>query len=98
MSRRGEHFTHDRSRATLRETSRKHYLREHKEQEHEFNDCKLRIEKLMNDGYEFVGSQRESNHYEVYFRHPLHQKQQDVWFNFEVNYRQLSPLWQTDFE
>lgn len=94
MSKRSDHFTHDKSKSTIRETSRKQFFREHKEQVHELTECKTRIEKLMNDGYEFVGSQREANHYEVHFRHPLHQKQQDVWFNFETNFRQLSTMWE----
>lgn len=48
---------HDKSRGTLRESARDHYLGEKKEHEHELANAKEKITKYFNDGYRF--SRRE---------------------------------------
>lgn len=92
MSRRLEH-THDKARGTIRESSRKHFNEQQKELAHELSENRARIVKLINDGYVFTATVRESNHYEVHFSHPINNKQQECWFNFESNFRALESIW-----
>lgn len=44
---------HDKSRGTIKDTSRDHFLAEKKEQEHELANAKAQILKLLNDGFHY---------------------------------------------
>lgn len=83
---------HDRARGTLREKSRKHFLKEQKEMAHELSASRDRIMKLLNEGYTFESSTREDNHYELHFKNPRNMKEEDCWLNFESNFAALEPI------
>ncbi|MBE0449543.1 MAG: hypothetical protein IBX70_01735 [Clostridia bacterium] len=55
---------HDKSRGTIREESRAHFLNEKKEHEHELSEARTRILKLMNEGYRY--EKREDRNHQIY--------------------------------
>lgn len=90
---RSEKNNHDRGRSTLRERARKHFLKERKETEHELQQNKTHILKLLNDGYRFESVTRSENQYDVHFTHPRTSDRRDCIFHFESNFNNLEPLW-----
>lgn len=58
---------HDKSKGTIPETSRKHYLSERKEHDHELSSVKTEIQKLLNDGYRYHNQVEEHNEIHLTF-------------------------------
>ncbi|MBM7562588.1 hypothetical protein [Fusibacter tunisiensis] len=58
---------HDKSRGTIREQARAHFLNEQKEHEHELSEARTRIQKLLNDGYVFNRKSEKRNSIYIYF-------------------------------
>lgn len=67
---------HDKSRGTIREQAREHFLQEKKEHEHELSDARTKIMKLVNEGYFF--EKRENRKHEVYIYFANDNKDREV--------------------
>lgn len=75
---------HDKSRGTIKNTSRDHFLAEKKEQEHELANAKTQILKLLNDGFHF---KQVDDHTKIIIVHFMNQKNEErqLTFNYPVN-------------
>lgn len=82
---------HDKSRGTIKSSSREHFLNEKKELEHELAHAKVQIHKFNNDGY-FYDSQEEMEKYiRVTFKNDLDDVKQ-LKFAFPDNVNALKDM------
>ena len=95
-SRSSHQSVHDKGRSMLKETSRKRFLLERKELQHEMSTHKTEILHLMNDKYEWVEDLFEKDHYTVRFRQPQSKDVVEVPFFYESNYNTLKDIWQNE--
>lgn len=79
---------HDKSRGTIKDTSRDHFLAEKKEQEHELADAKTQIQKLLNDGFHYKKMDDRTKQIVVRFVNPKDEVR-EITFNFPVNFHHL---------
>ncbi|HAS72588.1 MAG TPA: hypothetical protein DCS67_00415 [Clostridiales bacterium UBA8960] len=82
---------HDKSRGTIRSSSREHFLNEKKEMEHELAHAKEQIFKFNNDGY-FYDSQEEMEKFiRVTFKNELNEEKV-LKFAFPANINALKDI------
>ncbi len=79
---------HDKSRGTIKDTSRDHFLAEKKEQEHELAHARTQIQKLLNDGFRFKKMDDLTKTIVVHFINPKHEER-ELTFSYPVNFDHL---------
>jgi len=82
---------HDKSRGTIKSSSRDHFLSEKKEHEHELSKAKETILKLQNEGYRYREQIEEHNTVSVLFVNS-DQQEKRLEFKFPDNVNQLKEL------
>lgn len=75
---------HDKSRGTIKNTSRDHFLAEKKEQEHELANAKTQIQKLLNDGFHYKQIDDRAKVIIVTFINPKNEERL-LTFNYPIN-------------
>jgi len=84
---------HDKSRGMIKETSRKNFLDEKKEMEHELSHNKEVLSKLLNEHYTYKTTSRHRGHYVVKFQHPETHRMERLNFYYEPNLKSLEKQW-----
>lgn len=89
----GSNHRHDKGRGMIRERAREQFVREHKEMDHEMIRNRDMVMKLINDGFEYLETERSDNRFDVAFiNHRTHQTRH-CYFDFEANYTAMMDLW-----
>jgi len=84
---------HDRGKATIKETSRKNFLNEQKEMQHELSQNKENLSKLLNDHFCYKTTSRNRGQYIVKFQHPDTHRMEKLCFDYENNLKALEHIW-----
>ncbi len=87
---------HNKARGMVKESSRERFMHEQKEIEHEFNENKTTIMKLMNDRFTYYDTRKQKNDWVIRFQNPDDKSMRKVTCHFEANYEHLKPLWTPD--
>ncbi|GAB6109346.1 hypothetical protein [Fusibacter bizertensis] len=82
---------HDKSRGTIKSSSRDHFLSEKKEHEHELSQAKETILRLQNEGYRYQDKFEEHNSVSVLFVNSDKQEKR-LEFKFPDNFDQLKEM------
>ena len=82
---------HDKSRGTIRSSSRDHFLSEKKEHEHELSQARETILRLQNEGYRYQDKIEEHNMVNILFINSQNQEKR-LEFKFPDNVDQLKEL------
>ena len=85
--------THDRSRGMHGERSRNHFMSEQREKRHELESNREAIRKALNDGYEYDGTIRERDSYNVRFVNRENNDIRTFRFMYEASYERLNSFW-----
>ena len=86
---------HDKSRNTIRETTKDRFMTEKKDMEHEYTHNKTQVAKLLNDNFKYESTSKRRGGYVVKFQNPETHKLEKLTFEFESNLKHLEDTWLT---
>lgn len=84
---------HDKSRGTLRETSKDRFAEEKKEMADELYQNKKNLTRLLNEHFMYHSTQQRRDAYVVKFQNPKDHQMEKLIFHYESNLKTLEDKW-----